>query len=84
MNDTGFKVRLLDGPAAGWEYMTGIHPPQKITVMPAPPSSAFSWIRVEPMPQSPWPGEQHYELSDHEVDDEDVVLLYKHVGGMED
>jgi hypothetical protein len=78
----GYEVRLLDGPAQGWGYLTLIAPGEVIGV--APRAGTDGWFRV--LLDHPWPGECRYRrvalphapLSDDQVtSDDDILVTYR-------
>jgi hypothetical protein len=54
-----FFVQVVDGPAAGWSYYTGIEPDPVIAVAPLPgrPGEFFRAI----ISDAPWPDQHLYE-----------------------
>lgn len=78
MPATGFRVVLVDGPAAGWEYVTFVEPPGRIAVAPVAPGRG-EWTRVF-ISMPPWPGQAFYDrdlAADPRGDDEDVRCEYR-------
>lgn len=65
---TSYLVRIVSGPAAGYEYVATVPPEETIVVAPNPrvPQidhqewSGSRWMRV-PRPGPPWPGERRYK-----------------------
>lgn len=80
---TGFEVRLIDGPAFGWGWLTMIEPDSRVAIAPQP-ARVDEWMHVvldETAP--PWPGQVVYERHDTDLgsnEDGDVVLPYVVVG----
>lgn len=60
-----YLVRIVSGPAKGYEYVTSVIPDETIIVAPRPDHHGrgwghFSkWMRV-PRNDHPWPGERRY------------------------
>jgi hypothetical protein len=79
----GYEVRLLDGPAQGWAYLTLIAPDEVIAVAPRPGTD--DWFRTL-LDAAPWPGQCRYHreplphapLTDDQVtSDDDILVTYR-------
>ena len=55
---SGYLVRVLDGPAAGWEYVTLIEPDPVIAIAPHPTRDDFMRVLVDD--DTPWPDARRY------------------------
>ena len=55
---SGYLVRVLDGPAVGWEYVTLIEPDPVIAIAPHPTRDDF--MRVLADDDTPWPDARWY------------------------
>jgi hypothetical protein len=87
-----YLVRIVSGPAEGWEYVTMVPPDETIAVAPAPRSSAFVWFRVHvEHGEEAWPGQENYrrgELPDETIAvpferlsvEGDIIVEYEHAG----
>lgn len=68
---TGYLVRIVSGPAKGWEYVTFIPPSARILVAPNPGGQKDiggievhgPWMRI-PFEGPPWSGERTYVCVD--------------------
>lgn len=78
-------VKLIDGPAQGFEYETMIHPTETIYVAPLiQREGAFRWVRVlEPRKRwwqrrRPWPDQATYRFCPTQDAVRPDVLEYEH------
>ena len=76
---SGFLVRVIDGPAAGWEYQTAVQPDEEIVVAPNPSEAQGPWMRT--LDEEPyWPGSLRYRKATSRgvtTNGPDVVVEYE-------
>lgn len=79
----GYRVVIVNGPAAGWGYVTSVPPDPVIAVAPMPRERADihgNWMRV--LVDADWPGARRYEREPtpdpaEVTADDDLICKYR-------